>query len=291
MPGLIGRRSLARAASGLLLARAAPAMAQPALTQPTWATLPPTPVLPTAKSSGRLKIADVELFHAAFGDGEPVLFLHGGMANANYWGHQVVALARHHRVLVLDSRGHGRSTLGTRPIGYRLMADDVLGLLDALKIARVAIVGWSDGAIVGLDIALRRPERLSRLFAFGANFNLGGLRPQGPQTPLFVQYAERCRHEYAALSPAPASWPKLLGGLRRMWNSSPTWTTRQLARIRVPTTVAAAGHDEIIRRAHTTALAAAIPGARLADMPDVSHFAMLQNPGRFNAELAAFLRS
>lgn len=259
-------------------------------TRAAWPTLPPTPALPSPRSAGRLKIADVELHHAAFGDGEPVLFLHGGMAHANYWGHQVAALARAHRVLVLDSRGHGRSTLGARPLTYRLLADDVLGVLDALKIERTAIVGWSDGAIVGLELAMRRPDRVARLFAFGANFNLRGLRPEGSRTALFTQYAERCRIDYAAMSPAPANWSKLLDGLRRMWRSSPTWTHPQLARVRVATVVAGAEHDEIIHRAHTEELAGAIPGARLAIMPDVSHFAMLQDPGRFNAELAAFLR-
>jgi pimeloyl-ACP methyl ester carboxylesterase len=289
MPKLIRRRAFARTASGVLLAGAVPAMAQQRPLLPA-NTLPPTPPLPPAKGSGRLKVADVELFHADFGDGEPVLLLHGGMANANYWGHQIAELSRRHRVLVLDARGHGRSTLPDTPLSYRLLADDVLGFLDALKIERTAIVGWSDGAIVGLDIAMRRPERLSRLFAFGANFNLSGLRPDGQRTMRFTQYAERCRSEYAALSPAPANWPKLLAGLRRMWSSSPTWTTEQLARIRTRTVVAGAEHDEIIRQTHTAELAAASPGARLVVMSAVSHFAMLQDPAHFNAELAAFLR-
>jgi pimeloyl-ACP methyl ester carboxylesterase len=286
MPWLIRRRTLTRAVSGLLLADATPAMAQPA-----WTTLPPTPTLPPAKTSGRLKIGDAELYHASVGDGAPVLLLHGGMAHANYWGHQVAALAPRYRVLVLDSRGHGRSTLPGKPLSYRMLADDVLGFLDALKIERTAIVGWSDGAIVGLEIAMRRPDRLSRLFAFGANFNLRGLRPEGPQTATFSQYAERCRLDYTALSPTPANWPKLLTGLRKMWSTSPTWTTQQLSRIRTATVVAGAEHDEIIRGEHTTQLATAIPGARLAVMPGVSHFAMLQDPDRFNAELAAFLRA
>lgn len=282
---MIRRRAFTRTACGLLLAGAAPAIAQPA-----WTTLPPTPAPPPPSSGGRLKIADVELYHATYGDGQPVLLLHGGMGHSNYWGHQVAALAQHHRVIVLDSRGHGRSTLSPQRLSYRLMADDVARTLDALGIRRTAIVGWSDGGIVGLELAMRLPDRVDRLLAFGANFNLQGLRPQGAQSATFTQYAERCRLDYAALSPTPANWQRLLDDLRRMWGSSPTWTAPQLATIRVPTTILGAAHDEIIPREHTQELAVAIPGARLTIMPGVSHFAMLQDPARFNAELAAFLR-
>lgn len=269
---------------GCAVSRSAPGRPQ------RWEILPQTPALPPPKVAGLVRLGDAQIWRAEFGAGEPVLFLHGGMASSNYWGHQIADVAAQRRAIVMDTRGHGRSTLGSKPLSYRLMADDVLGLLDALNIERAAIVGWSDGAIVGLDIAMRRPERLSRLFAFGANFNLRGLWPEGPRTPTFLQYAERCRNEYAAQSPVPANWPKLLAGLQRMWSSSPTWTAQQLARIRTPSVVAGAEYDEIIRQEHTAEMASAIPGARLALIPGVSHFAMLQDPGRFNAELAAFLR-
>lgn len=283
MPRL-GRRRFLQAGSGLLLAATDPAMAQPA-----WTTLPPTPALPQPSSGGRLRVGDVELYHAVFGDGPPVLFMHGGMGHSNYWGHQVAALAPRHRVIVLDSRGHGRSTLSAQRMSYRLLADDVVRALDALRIRRTAIVGWSDGGIAGLDLAMRLPDRVERLFAFGANFNLQGLKPQGAQSATFTQYAERCRLDYAAMSPTPANWQRLLDDLRRMWGSSPTWTQAQLSRIPVPTTIVGAEHDEIIRRAHTEEMAAAIPGARLAMLPAVSHFAMIQDPNRFTAELTAFL--
>src|SRR6202011_3044366 len=82
-------------------------------------------------------------------------FLHGGLANTDYWGDQVPAVAAHHTVILMDSRGHGRSTRDARPYGYDLMADDVTALMDSLKIAKADIVGWSDGAILGIDLAMR----------------------------------------------------------------------------------------------------------------------------------------
>ena len=127
---------------------------------PQWMTLPPTPTLPKADASGYAPVNGISIWYANSAQGEPVLFVHGGLANANYWGNQVRALtAAHYRVIVMDSRGHGRSTRNAQPYGYDLMSDDVIGLLDYLKIRKVALIGWSDGAIIGLDIAMHHPER------------------------------------------------------------------------------------------------------------------------------------
>ena len=70
-----------------------------------------------------------------------MILLHGGLANADYWGNQIKALASHHTVIVMDSRGHGRSTRDLRPFGYDLMADDVIALMDVLQVPKADIVG------------------------------------------------------------------------------------------------------------------------------------------------------
>ena len=151
------------------------ALARPASAEPQWLTLPPTPVLPTPTHSGYAAVDGIKIWYAEFGRGDPVILLHGGLANSNYWGNQVPALAAHYRVIVMDSRGHGRSTRNAEPFGYDLMASDVIGLMDTLKIRKAAIIGWSDGAILGLDIAIHHPERMTKLFAFAANSDPGGV--------------------------------------------------------------------------------------------------------------------
>ena len=123
-----------------------------------WLTLPPTPTLPASAHSGYAPVNGIKIWYAVFGKGKPVILLHGGLGNSNYWGNQVPELAKHYQVIVMDSRGHGRSTRNDQPYGYDLMASDVIGLLDYLKIEKVALVGWSDGAILGLDIALHHPS-------------------------------------------------------------------------------------------------------------------------------------
>ena len=150
-----------------------------------WQTLPKPPAMPTPVESGMAPVNDIQMYYAVYGEGEPVLLIHGGLGNADVWGFQVPALAESHKVIVADSRGHGRSTRSDKPFGYELMADDYLALLDHLGIDKVALVGWSDGGIIGLDIAIRHPERLSRLFAFGANYTPEGVKASVANDPTF----------------------------------------------------------------------------------------------------------
>ena len=164
-----------------------------------WMVLPPTPELPQPAVSGYASVNGIMIWYAEFGRGDPVLLLHGGLANSSYWGKQVRALMGQYRVIVMDSRGHGRSTRDAQPFGYDLMANDVIGLLDYLKIRRVALVGWSDGAIIGLDIAMHHPERLSKLFAFAANYDTAGVADVD-KSPVFTAFEARAGKEYSALS-------------------------------------------------------------------------------------------
>jgi len=96
--------------------------------EPQWLTLPPTPKLPAHGKSGYAPVNGIKIWYATFGHGAPVILLHGGLANSNYWGKLMPALARHYRVIVMDSRGHGRSSRDAQPYGYDLMASDVTAL-------------------------------------------------------------------------------------------------------------------------------------------------------------------
>jgi pimeloyl-ACP methyl ester carboxylesterase len=106
----------------------------------------------------------------------------------------------------VDSRGHGRSTRDARPYGYDLMADDVVALLDMLHIPKADVVGWSDGAILGLDLAIRHPDRVGKVFAFAANTVTSGVQEGVEKNPTFARFIERARHEYAGLSATPKDY-------------------------------------------------------------------------------------
>src|SRR5258708_39789692 len=141
----------------------------PALAAERWETLPPTPAPIHTDRSGDAHVNGITIHYAMYGQGSPVIFLHGGLANTDYWGDQVPAVAAHHTVILMDSRGHGRSTRDARPYGYDLMADDVAALMDSLKIAKADIAGGSDGAIPRLDLPMRPKEQAGTVFPFAAN--------------------------------------------------------------------------------------------------------------------------
>jgi pimeloyl-ACP methyl ester carboxylesterase len=272
----------------LVLAFALLACAAPALAAQQWLELPPTPSLPKPVKSGLVPVNGIQIWYASFGRGEPVILLHGGLANANYWGHQVRALEGLYQVIVMDSRGHGRSSRDAQPFGYDLMASDVLALMDHLGLKRAAIVGWSDGAIIGLDIAMHHPDRVSKLFAFAANSDPSGVADIA-KSDVFNAFIARAGEEYKRLSPTPTEYKTFVDGITKMWESQPHWTEADLAKISTPTWIVDGDHDEAIKRENTEFMAAHIPDAGLLIQPGVSHFSFLQDPAQFNNDLLHFL--
>src|ERR1035437_4886024 len=242
----------------------------PAHAQSPWERLPDTPALPKPERSGMASVNGIRLWYAEFGHGAPVILLHGGPANSNYWGLQIPALAPHFEVIVVDSRGHRRSTRNAEPITYHQMASDVLALMDALQIPKAAVVGWSDGAIIGLDIAIHHPDRLTRLFAFGANSDPSGVKdPSG--SPTFAKYVSCTTEEYKKLSPTPTEFSAFHEQLDKMWTAEPHFSDAELRGITVPTWIVDGDRDEIIKRENTDHMASLIPGAGEIILPRTSH--------------------
>ncbi|MCD9567892.1 alpha/beta fold hydrolase [Pseudomonas protegens] len=254
-----------------------------------WQSLPPTPAPVAGAQAGYAEVNGIRLYYSKVGHGSPVVLLHGGLGNADYWGLQAKALAARHTVISVDSRGHGRSTRDARPYGYDLMADDVIALLDQLKIPRADFVGWSDGAILGLDLAMRYPQRVGKVFAYAANTQTSGVKEGVENNPTFAAYIERAGQEYTRLSPTPKEYPAFVEQIGHMWASQPNWSDADLAKIKTPVLIVDGDHDEAIKREHTEYMAQAIPSAGLLILPNVSHFAFLQDPGLFNAALEHFL--
>jgi pimeloyl-ACP methyl ester carboxylesterase len=275
----------------LLLACLAILTVHPAVAAERWEKLPPTPAPIASERSGQADVNGISIHYAMYGKESPVIFLHGGLANADYWGLQVRPVAAHHTVILMDSRGYGRSTRDARPYGYDLMADDVVALMDHLKIAKADIVGWSDGAILGLDLAMRHKDRVGKIFAFAANTVTSGLKEDVEKNPTFARYIKRAGEEYETRSPTPKEYQAFVDQISKMWFSQPSWTDADLKKINTPVLVIDGDHDEGIKREHTNYIAATIPNAKLVILPNASHFAFLQDPKGFNAALLTFLDS
>ncbi len=264
--------------------------AGPARAVEVWKTLPAPAPLPAGGAQGYVAHDGARIFYRSYGSGSPVILLHGGLANGEYFGDQVPVLAKaHRRVILIDSRGHGRSTRDGRPYTYELMASDVAAVMDALHLRRAAVVGWSDGAIIGLVMAMHDPGRLTGVFAFAANMDPSGVKPGLDKDPVFSRFERRTGDDYARLSRTPRDFQGFKAAIEKMWDTEPNYSAADLGRIHVPVVIADGAHDEAIKPEHTQYLARSIPGARLVILPDASHFAMLQRPGAFNAAVLSFL--
>jgi pimeloyl-ACP methyl ester carboxylesterase len=246
--------------------------------------------LPVPDVHGFVAHDGARIWYATYGSGPPVILLHGGLGHSGNWGYQVPALLEHgYRVVVIDSRGHGRSTRDARPLTYERMAADVAAVLDALHLATAALVGWSDGACTALILAATAPSRVAGVFFFACNMDPSGVKPVTDLPPLLRRCLGRHRQDYTHLSTTPDDFDALAAAVGRMQQTQPNYSARDLAAIRVPVTIVQSEQDEFIRRDHAAYLAQSIPNATFVLLAGVSHFAPLQRPEPFNRALLAFL--
>jgi pimeloyl-ACP methyl ester carboxylesterase len=252
--------------------------------------------LPVADFEGYIEPRGIRLWHAYYGaptgPGPVVVLLHGGLGHSGNWGYQIPALRdAGYSVLVIDSRGHGRSTRDDQPYSYAQMTDDLLAVMDAREVGKAALVGWSDGAVTGLLAAMRAPERVAGLLYFACNVDPSGTKEFTfeADSPLARCFA-RHKIDYSELSETPEDFDAFCEAVGLMQRTQPNLTAEQLRSVAVPVTVVQSEHDEFIRPEHAEYLAATIPGAQLVLLPGVSHFAPLQRPELFNNAVLGFLK-
>jgi len=262
--------------------------AQRATALEEWQLIQPSP-MPAPRISDYATVNGIEMYYAIFGKGEPILLIPIGMAASEMWAGVIPALARHHLVIAADTRGHGRSTRTSAAYTYNLLAADYLALLDHLGIRKVALVGASDGAIIGLEIAIHHPERLSKLFAQGANATPDALYADAADPTASKAAARLWEAQYRKLSKTPAEYDAFHKTMKQMWDSEPNYSAAQLSGIRVPTAIVICDRDEWIKPQHAQYLARTIPGARTIVLHDVSHYAALQDPEAYAAAVLQFL--
>jgi pimeloyl-ACP methyl ester carboxylesterase len=250
-----------------------------------------TPQLPPATESGMAPVNDIQMYYATYGDpsNPPLILLHGGLGNADYFVNQIPDFSEQYYVITPDSRGHGRSTMSDQQIGYALMASDVLALMDYLKIDSAYLVGWSDGGIIGLNIAIYHPERLRKLVAYGANYIPSGVKSDIGDSARFNAYIEMAAADYARLSPDPDNFDNFLANIGNMWATEPNYTVEEMQGITVPTLILDGIEEEAIYPEHDLEMAELIPGADLFLMGSVGHFAMWEKTEEFNRVILDYL--
>lgn len=237
-------------------------------------------------------VRSIRMYYEIGGVGSPLLLLHGGAGNGMQFEKQVPAFLPHHRLIVPDCRAQGRTTDRPGPLTYHDMAEDVIALLDRLRIPVVDVMGWSDGGDIGLDLAIHHPGRIRHLVTFGANFSPTGLNPDDVkwnQSATADSFGPGMREGWTKLNPEPAHYEEAMNKILDMWRTQPRFTWAQLHSIRAKTMICVGDHD-LIRPEHTAALARAIPGAIQWTVPHASHGAMIERPEIVNPRVLEFLR-
>ena len=234
---------------------------------------------PLPREARFVRLHDVRMYYEVYGQGRPLVLLHGGASTVQAsFGRQLADFSRDHLVIAPEQRGHGHTGDVPGPYRYADMADDTAELLDRLQVRDADIVGWSDGGIIGLMLAVRRPDLVRRLVVSGANV-VPGARAITPEMQADLA-AYRARDdsarqaEYARLSgDSTGGWAVVIGKLKQLWLQHPTpdeLAPSDLARIRVPTLVVAGDHDAI-RLDHTLEIYRGIQGAVLFILPSTGH--------------------
>lgn len=225
----------------------------------------------------------IKLYYETYGQGEPLLLLHGNGQSISAFSGQIPELAKHYQVIAVDTRAQGQSTNGKQTLTYDLFAEDMSALLKALNLPAAHVVGWSDGGNTGLSLALHHPQQVKKLVTMGANLWADTLAV----TPATLKEVRQGKLLTTALYPVNKQARKVRP-LMVLLLDYPRMKATDLAGITAPTLVLA-GEKDVIQPAHTRLIASSLPHGRAHIFPGLTHYAPHEDPAAFNAAVLVFL--
>ncbi len=242
-----------------------------------------------------VRVNGIELYYEVYGHGHPLLLMHGNGGSIYDLRYQIPEFAKYFRVIAVDSRAQGRSSDSDAELTFTLMASDMAALLDSLHVDSAYVVGWSDGAIVGLKLALDFPDKVAKLVSDAANFvadstALPEEMLEDMRRTTFATLDSATQKSIVAQSHFPKRAAIIFDKLNRLDLYHPNFTIEQLRSIETPTLVMAGDHD-LIKEAHTLRLFHSLPHARLCIIPGVNHSLLQEKPRLANRIIIDFLES
>jgi len=236
---------------------------------------------------GRYVMAgNVRTYYEEHGEGEPLLLMHGGACTIEIFSELTPELANRYKVILPERRGHGRTADIEGPISYDLMAQDTIAFMEAAGITSAHLVGYSDGAVVGILVAMARPDLVKKLVSISGNFDVNGLTKEAlaflqsatPETFEHAPTLAKLVEMYKQTTPDGSEhWSIVFEKLKRMMLEEPKIPPQNLSRITAPTLIMA-GDRDMITLEHTIELFRAIPKAQLCIVPGSSHGLVLEKP-------------
>jgi pimeloyl-ACP methyl ester carboxylesterase len=246
----------------------------------------------TESSRGRyIRANGLDIYYEEQGQGPPLLLIHGGVLTGESWQPYLAAFAERYRVITPDSRGHGRTANPGGAMSYRLMADDVAALAQALALSKPLICGYSDGGQVTLEIGMRYPDLPQALIVGGAYIELteesrvwvesilGDARSPDVDTERFARDNAKWAAELQATH-GPDNWKTLLKQIKPLWNATLNYSSEDFARVVAPTLVILGDRDGLVSVEEATQMYRLLPNAELAVLPGAEHTDFIFSPAK-----------
>ena len=225
---------------------------------------------------------DIALYYQEKGNQEPFILLHGNGEDGTYFRHQIEYFSRRYRVIALDTRGHGKSPRGTAPFTIAQFSRDLYDFMTDLEIPAAVILGFSDGANIAMQFAIKHPDKVKALILNGGNLNPDGVK-RTTQIPIEIGY--KIARRFASRSPSAKKNAEMLG----LMVNEPNIELNELSKITAPMLVIC-GKRDMIKESHTKEIAENIPNARLSIIKG-DHFIANKRYVTFNKEVEGFLQT
>jgi pimeloyl-ACP methyl ester carboxylesterase len=255
------------------------------------------------RKEGTVHVTDADIYYRVVGKGRPVVLLHGNGENHTAFRAQIQDFAGEYQLILIDSRGHGRSSLGYQGLRFPVMANDILQVLNALEVEDPVILGFSDGANLALQFAVLYPERMKALVLVSGNWRPQGMKFWFCQSVklAYAWWSLAARFHWKARLTHRASRDACPAGGRTFRTSKynkelyglmawqPRLKAEEIKEIKVPVLVMAADKD-MIKESHTKQLAGLLPDARLKIVKNANHMSIYEKPAAYNRIIYKFLK-
>jgi pimeloyl-ACP methyl ester carboxylesterase len=235
------------------------------------------------------KYADIrgfKMYYEQYGKGEPLLIIHGNGGSINNFLYQIPYFAKNYHVILADSRAQGKSVDHADSLSYEMMTDDLNALLDKLNLKSCYVIGWSDGGINGLLLAIRHPDKVKKLAVTGAN-----LWPDSTAVdPFIYNWAMNMNKTTRdSIKKMKVPTPEIKNELKllHLLSYEPHITIEQLHTIKCPTLVIGGDHDALLPQ-HTMLIAQSIPSSYLWIIPNSGHSTPIYKKDQFNQVVSDF---